>query len=213
MILCYSPIQSVLSMKSTGANDTQFTEVLRQVFSRPSFSFRSLLSRTRRNLSINKTKLHLSVAFVSPLFFSYVRFFQSKLSPRLSALGQRPLRPLWLPQSRATALPPPPSPPSRGISTLILRLGRVPFTRCFLPPFPFALPLMLFLVGGPPFARCAIEFRNSIRWHYLAYLLQLLVIIASVILFCPDLMILFLRSKVSFKNYFLSVINKVFRTD
>lgn len=73
---------------------------------RPFFSSRSLLSRTRRNLLINKTKLRFFrclcvcvrvCACVCRLFFPHARFFQSKLSPRLSVLGRRPLRPLWLP--------------------------------------------------------------------------------------------------------------------
>lgn len=75
-------------------------EVLRRVLSRtPLFSFRSLLSRTRRNLLINKTKVHFSPSLFVFLFTARSFLSRSKLSPRLSLslLGRRPLRPLWLP--------------------------------------------------------------------------------------------------------------------
>lgn len=110
---------------------------------RPSFSFRSLLSRTRRNLLINKTKLRFFRCLCVASLFSAHSFLS--VETFASAVGSWSTSSSSALTSPATVTPlPPPSPPSRGISTLILRLWRVSFTRRFLP---LLLPRLNVILG------------------------------------------------------------------
>lgn len=133
-------------------------EVLRRVLSRTSlFSFRSLLSRTRRNLLINKTKVHFSPSLFVFLFTARAFLSRSKLSPRCRCrflVDVLFVRFDFLPDrhrasSSFAAL-------SRNFNFDPASRARAFYTCRFLPPFPLAPRLTLFLVGGLPFACHAI---------------------------------------------------------
>lgn len=128
-----------------------------------------MINKTSRRFS--RLPLSPLPCSLSPLSFSFalpLLSFHGRNFPRLSTSGRRPLRPLWPLPGRVYlllfSLPPslPPSPPSRGISTLILRLSRAFCTLLF--AYPLRRPANVSLARWPFFLRGAsfnLETRSS----------------------------------------------------
>ena len=131
-------------------------EVLQWVLSRPPFLLPSLVIRLNaclENFWLTKPVGVFFAFFVSSSFRTLVSSRRNSLASRHSTWSSSSSSALTSSDDLPSS---PPSPPSRRISTLILCLGRVPFVRPFLPLVPHTSRLMLFLVGGPPFARRAV---------------------------------------------------------
>lgn len=169
-ILCCSPIQSDLSIKSTGANDTQFTA------GGPSTSlFMHVLSFLSARYSAGRVEISwltkprcifpLSLPFLLPhVRFSLGRNFRLGCRLLVDVLFVR----FDFPPDRHRA--------SSSFAALARNFNFDPASRArafytcrFLPPLPLAPRLTLFSVGGPSFAcRARFNLENAISWHYRA---------------------------------------------